>query len=314
MLSIDPPEHHRLRQVVSSGFTPRMIARLEEQIDARVDQLLEPVAGEECDFVEALAYPLPMHVIADIIGIPESDRSFVFERTKEALDALDPEAVPAEGGDGLDLYTYAMELAAAKRAKPADDVWSTIISSGLPDDDVALFFMVLSIAGSETTRNALSHGLLALLSGHRLLARIDDDPTLLGRTGTDEILRYTSPVLVFARDATTDIDIAGATIEEGDRVLMWYGVANRDPNVFADPDTLDLDRDPNPHVAFGGGGPHYCLGANLAKREITSMFTTLAARFGRAELTGEPVWGGPGPISNVGCSLTRLPVRLSPSD
>ena len=213
MLGTDPPEHHRLRQTVSSAFTPRMIGRLEERIDARIDDLLDAVDGEECNFVDALAYPLPMHVIADIIGIPESDRGFVFSKTKDVLDSLDPEHVHEPGADpddiSPDLFTYAMELSERKRAHPEDDVWSKIIEAGLPAVDVDVFFLILSIAGSETTRSALSHGFLALLSDTSQIDQIAADPTLMDRTGTDEIVRYTSPVLVFARDITVDIEVLG---------------------------------------------------------------------------------------------------------
>jgi cytochrome P450 len=314
ILSVDPPEHHRLRQIVSSAFTPRMIGLLEERIDKRVDSLLDEVDGEECNFVDSFAYPLPMHAIADIIGIPEADRGFVFSRTKDVLNGLDPEFEPDPEADpdqvSPDLFTYAMELSERKRAHPEDDVWSKIIESGLPAAELDVFFLILSIAGSETTRNALSHGFLALLSEPDKLAPIAADPDLMGRTGTDEILRYTSPVLLFGRDVTVDVDDFGAHIPKGGRVLLWYPVANRDPEAFEDPETFNLHRAPNPHVAFGGGGPHFCLGANLAKREITSAMNRLAERFPHTELSGTPKWSGPGPISNVGCSIEDLPVKL----
>ncbi len=309
LLGLDPPEHHRLRHVVASAFTPRMIAGLEEQIDGRVRSLLKPLIGESFDFVEEFAYPLPMHVISDIIGIPESDRDFVFDRVQTLLDVLDPDSERDIDTHGAEIFAFAADLADEKRRRPADDVWSTIIASGLPDDDVNLFFIILSLAGSETTRNALTQGLVALV-GAGALAGGGIDRELMSTTGTDEVLRFTSPVLTFARDVQCDVEVCGETLRAGDRLLMWHIVANRDPEVFTDPNRLDLERDPNPHVAFGGGGPHYCLGANLAKREIEATFTHLAAHHPGLEVLGEPVWTGPGPVSNVGCSISKLPVAL----
>ncbi|MGI9600787.1 MAG: cytochrome P450 [Acidimicrobiales bacterium] len=324
MLGVDPPEHHRLRQLVSAGFTPRMVGRLEDRIGYWVDRLLDDIAdrGDTCDFVAELAFPLPMHVIADIIGIPEADRPWVFERTVLVLDGLDPSLAAHQADQQaaqVELYEYAHQLGVEKRARPTDDVWSTLIAAQYAADDgqatsleefeVDVFFLILSIAGSETTRTALSGGLLGLLEHPDQLDRLRSDPERFA-TLPDEILRWSSPVLSFSRDCESTTEVAGVTIEEGERVVMFFPSGNRDERVFERPFELDVGRDPNPHVAFGGGGPHYCLGANLAKREILVLFRELIDRHRTIEQAGAPEWTGPGPISNVGCHVEHLPVRL----
>ncbi len=321
LLGVDPPDHHRLRHLVSAGFTPRMISRLEDRIGYWVDRLVDQFDQGEIEFVSALGYPLPMHVIADIIGIPEADRPWVFERTQLVLDGLDPtrSAQQAEQQAAqVELFGYAHELGVEKRQRPTDDVWSTLIAAryatadgetSLEEIEVDLFFLILSIAGSETTRTALSSGLLGLGRQPEQIDRLRHDPDLFV-TLPDEILRFTSPVLAFGRDCESTTEVAGVTIEAGERVVLFHPSANRDERVFDTPDRIDVGRDPNPHVAFGGGGPHYCLGANLAKREILVLFQRLIDRFDRIELAGEPTWVGPGPISNVGCHVENLPVRL----
>ena len=322
MLGVDPPEHHRLRHLVSAGFTPRMIGRLEDRIVHWVDRLLDE-ADAELDFVQAVGFPLPMHVIADIIGIPEADRPWVFARTSLVLDGLDPTKIDEQAAQQtaqVELYEYAHELGVEKRAHPADDVWSTLIAArydaelgdgtSLEEYEVDLFFLILSIAGSETTRTALTSGLLGLLDHPDQMARLRNDPGLFD-TLPDEILRWSSPVLAFGRDALTVAEVGGVDIEAGERVVMIHPSGNRDERVFTAPDAIDVGRDPNPHVAFGGGGPHYCLGANLAKREIQVLFRRLFERYEVVEQTGPPQWVGPGPISNVGCHVEHLPVRLA---
>jgi cytochrome P450 len=323
LVSLDPPHHTRVRHLVSAGFTPRMIGKLDEHIVHRTARILDDAGARgECDFVTDVAYQLPMHVIADIVGIPDDDRPWVFQRTEAMLASLDPTS-PVTDDDGMaariDLYKYAQQLGATKREEPVDDVWTKIATGTIVDDDGAttrldgseldMFFIILAIAGSETTRNAISQGLLALVSHPEQLEELREHPELID-SATDEIIRWASPVLYFGRTAMIDTDLGGADISAGDRVILWYPSGNRDEHTFADPFRLDIRRNPNPHVSFGGGGPHYCLGASLAKKEVRTMTGALLDRFDTIELLGAPTWGGGGIVHNVGVSVNRLPVRL----
>jgi cytochrome P450 len=327
LIWMDPPDHTRLRKLVSSGFTPRMLRRLDELLVRRADTILDAVAGAgEFNFVSEVAYQLPMHVIADIVGIPEEERPYVFELTDRMLKGLD-KASSVTIEDGIqaraDLFAYAEKLSARKEREPADDVWTELTTASLTTDDGAetrlakleldFFFVILAIAGSETTRNAIAQGLLALLENPDQLAELRADPGLLD-TAVDEIIRWASPVLYFGRTAAVDAEIGGAHIRAGDRVTLWYPAGNRDERSFTDPYRFDIRRTPNPHVSFGGGGAHYCLGANLAKREVHVMMRALLTRFSGIELTGPPVWGGAGAAVNVGVALNELPVRLEPAN
>jgi len=326
IVAMDPPDHTRTRRLVSAGFTPRMIGRLEEHIARRTELILDAVEAQAeerggCDIVRDVAYPLPMHIIADIIGIPDADRAWVFERTDTMLRALDPasglSAADRRGAE-IDLFRYAQELGRAKREHPADDVWTTIIHAAIDDGagasvslselDVDMFFVILAIAGSETTRNAISQGVLALSERPDQLALLRDDPSLMA-SATEELLRWSSPVLFFGRTATRDVEIGGVQVAAGDRVVLWYPSGNRDEAAFADPFRFDVRRDPNPHVSFGGGGPHFCLGASLARKEVQVMTAALLGRFD-IEIAGPPAWSGSGPVHNVGVSLEHLAVRL----
>jgi cytochrome P450 len=314
LITKDPPDHSRMRRLISAGFTPRMIGRLEEKIRARTDRVLDAAAElGEVDFVAAVAYQLPMHVIADIIGIPEDDRPEVFQLTDALLRSMDPlqdisveERLAAE----LGIYEYARVLNAAKRADPVDDVWSILATGELDDFELDLFFLILTIAGSETTRNALAQGLMVLLDNPDQLDDLRRDETLFP-AATEEVLRWSSPVISFGRSVTRDTELGGQQLRAGDRVGLFYPSANRDENVFADPYRFDIRRAPNPHVAFGGGGPHYCLGASLARTEIQVMLGELLRRFETIEITGEPVWISSGPAINVGVAVQSLPVRLA---
>jgi cholest-4-en-3-one 26-monooxygenase len=324
LISMDGAPHTRLRRLVSRGFTPRMLDTLEDHLRWRTERILDDVVAEggEVDFVRDVAEQLPLHVIADIIGIPEAERDPVFEGTNTILRAFDP-----NGGVGLEqrvaterrLFEYASSFNAAKRAAPADDIWSVLVQAEVVDDDgtptrltdheLDLFFFLLAAAGSETTRNAISNGFLALVQHPEQLARLWADPALVD-TAVEEILRWSSPVSYFRRTATHDLALRGETIHEGDVVTFWHPSANRDDEVFAEPFTFDVGRTPNDHVAFGGGGAHFCLGAALARRELRVMFDALVRRFTGWEVTGEPAWSTPGVLVTVVCSLDRLHVRL----
>jgi cytochrome P450 len=323
LVSMDPPAHTRLRRLITAGFTPRMIGRLEEHIAERSRRILDAAATKgDCDFVRDIAYQLPMHVIADIVGIPDEDRDHIFTCTDASLRGFVPDSgVTAADryAATLELFRYAQELTAARRREPADDVWTLIAHAEIEDDDGSVtsvegveletFFMILTIAGSETTRNALTQGLLALLDHPDQLDDLRAHPELVP-TAADEIIRWASPVLFFARSATRRVELGGAPIEAGERVVLWYPSGNRDERVFDEPFRFDIRRAPNPHVSFGGGGPHYCLGANLARKEIEVMIGMLVERFD-VERTGDPVWLSAGPIHNVGVSVDSLPVRVA---
>ena len=325
IVAFDPPEHTRIRRLLSAGFTPRMVARLEADIERRSEQILDDVMArghDVIDFVSEIAHELPMHVIADIVGIPDADRAQVFEQTDVLLRSFDPDSNLDEEkamAAQLGLFEYATQLAAEKRQHPTDDIWTQLTRAEVVDDDghatrltdhqLDAFFMILSVAGSETTRNAISQGILAMAEQPEQFRLLRSEPDLVV-PGADEVLRWSSPVLYFSRTATCDTELGGAHIEKGDRVAIWYPSANRDEEVFADPFRFDVRRTPNPHVAFGGGGAHYCLGANLAKKEIQVMLGALSRRFDRIDVTAPPEWIGLGPVHNVGVSLLSLSVQL----
>jgi cytochrome P450 len=325
LVSADPPVHTRMRKLISAGFTPRMIRRLDEQVLARTTQVLDAAAAQgTCNFVRDVAYQLPMHIIGDIMGIPEADRPDVFRWTDMIMAAPDPAAgiTPLEHvAAGIDLYKYAEHLGEDKRRTPTDDVWSILTTAEIEDDDgtrtsltpseLDQFFMILAIAGSETTRSAISGGLVALLDRPEQLARLRSDPDVLN-SAVEEILRWSSPVACFARTATTDVEVDRQQIRAGDRVSMWFPAANRDERAFERPDEFDVARDPNPHVSFGGGGAHFCLGAHLARSEIRTMFTELLRRFPDVEITGPTSWLVSAPEQTIAVAPRDLPVRLAP--
>jgi len=325
IVSIDPPAHTRLRRLISSGFTPRMIARLEELAVARIARALDRVAeqGGECDLVHDVALQVPMHLIADIVGVPEADRALVFGATETMWRAGDPEAGISKTdlrAAQARLYGYAHQLGAAKRAEPVDDVWSILVQAEIETDEgerttlqpgeLETFFMILTLAGSETTTNAISQGLLALLQHPAELAALRADPALLD-SAIDEILRWVCPVTLFGRVATEDLELGGCAIGRGERVTMWYPSANFDERVFVDPFRFDIRRRPNPHVSFGGGGVHYCMGANLARLEMRTVLRHLLDRFDDIELAGPLEWGVGSLDQNGATTLVRMPVRLA---
>jgi cytochrome P450 len=263
-----------------------------------------------------------MHVIADIVGIPETDRPWVFEQTDVVMHAGDPQSSVTDDDHVAALralFGYARELGAAKRSNPTEDVWSILANAEIDDGDggldrlseleLDLFFLLLSAAGSETTRNTISSGLVALLEQPEERARMRDDPSVLD-TAVEELLRWSSPVTSFARTATVDTELGGQEIRRGDCVTLWYPSGNRDERAFEEPHRFDVTRSPNHHVAFGGGGLHFCLGAHLARLEIRTMFRELLGRFTTIEITAPPTWMAAGPDQSVACSIESMPVRL----
>jgi len=325
LVTMDPPDHTRLRKLVSAGFTPRMTARLDAQARQWAVSVVEHAREQgTCDFVQEVAYPLPMHMIADIVGIPTSDRAWLFEQVNALLLSTDPQTrlpVAERAAIERELFGYAHELGAEKRRNPTDDVWTLLTSAEVEQPDgsttrlgeleLDLFFMVLTIAGSETTRSAIASGLIALLEHPDQMERMRTDPSVMSGA-VDEIIRWASPVAYFRRTATEAVVLHGAEIAAGDRVTIWYPSANRDAAAFDRPFSFDITRSPNPHVGFGGGGMHYCLGANLAKREIQVMFEELLARVGRIEITGAPEYAVQGISNPITLTLKHLPVTLTP--
>ena len=324
LVSMDGADHVRQRRLISAGFTPRMVKQLEEKINhwavSIVDRALE---RGECDFVPEIAYKLPMNVIADIVGIPDSDRDWLFALANDFLLSSSPErgmSNEEQLGIQVRMFEYALELGQEKRTRPQDDVW-TILSTvevenesgervALSPIELDLFFILLIVAGSETTRNAISLGLVALLEHPDQLALLRRDPAAIP-LAVEEILRWSSPVSHFARRATRDTEIRGVPIAEGDRVTMWYPSANRDEETFDDPFRFDITRSPNPHVAFGGGGVHFCLGAHLARRELAALVEALLQRTREIELTGPPSYAVLGILNPILLAVQGLPVRLA---
>ncbi len=316
MITLDPPKHTKLRLLVNKGFTPRMIGRLHERIREIARDIVDKVADRgECDFVVDVAAELPLQVIAEMMGVPQEDRHKVFDWSNRMIGSEDAEyAVTAEDATraAMEMFAYANELAAEKRANPTDDIISVLLQAEvegerLTDMEFDVFFQLLAVAGNETTRNLISHGMLALNEHPEQRAQLSDDRSKLAGA-VDEMLRYASPVMYFRRNATRDMEYKGQHIAEGDKVSIWFIAANRDEDVFEDPHRFDLRRDPNPHVAFGGGGPHHCLGSHLARMEIKVLFEELVARVSAVEALGPPVRLR----SNFINGIKHLPVRLVP--
>ena len=324
LVSMDGPEHTRQRRLVSAGFTPRMVGRLEEQMRRWAASIVDDaLARGTCNFVQDVAYQLPMHMIADIVGIPVEDRAWLFTLTNDFLTAGDPDSGLSRHRQAalqLEMFQYARRLGEAKRTRPQDDVWTILSTVEIDADDggrtrlgeleLDLFFLLLTIAGSETTRNAITQGLVALVDHPDQLETLRTDPAAL-ETAVDEILRWSSPVSYFARRATRDTEIRGVRIAAGQRVTLWYASANRDDDVFPDPFRFDVRRAPNEHVAFGGGGHHFCLGANLARREIAILFEELLRRTRRIEILGPPVYSALGIYNPILVAPKELTVRLA---
>ena len=284
MLDTDPPAHTRLRRLVNRGFTPRMVTRFEQHYGELTRQLVaKAVTQGTFDFVTDVAAELPLMAIAELLGVPVEDRHKLFEWSNRLVGNSDPEYVgSAEEATSAatELYVYFNQLGEERRANPQDDIITKLITEvegdALGPHEFETFCLVLTVAGNETTRNATSHGLLALLENPEQMQLLRDHPELLD-SAIEEILRWASPVIHFRRTAMRDAEIGGQAIAEGDSVVMFHISANRDEDVFADPFRFDIARDPNEHIAFGGGGAHHCLGANLARLELQIVFKELLA-------------------------------------
>ncbi|WP_301333274.1 cytochrome P450 [Mycolicibacterium frederiksbergense] len=300
---MDDPRHAQIRRLVSSGLTPRMIQRVEDDLRARARRLLDAVEpGRPFDFLVDVAAELPMQMICILLGVPESERHWLFRAIEPQFDfggsrsaaMAQMTAMSAEEA-GSRMYTYGQELIAAKRAEPTDDMLSVVANASLADGlaplsevELYLFFSLLFSAGAETTRNAVAGGLLALIEHPSQLELLRADMSLLP-TAVEEMVRWTSPSPSKRRTATHPVTLGGCQIEAGQKVQIWEGSANRDPLVFDDADVFDITRKPNPHLGFGQG-VHYCLGANLARLELRVLFEELLSRFGSARLVAPVEW------------------------
>jgi cytochrome P450 len=321
MISMDDPRHARLRRIVSRGFTPRALKQLESDVQRRAIALIDAVIEKgECDFVTELAAPLPLGIICDMMGIPDSQMHFVFEQTNVILGLGDPEYVapgtnPLEAAlrSGAALGGLMNELAAERRKNPQDDLTSQLLNAevdgeSLTDQEIASFFVLLVVAGNETTRNAISHGMKALSEHPDERKKWSDDFERVAPTAVAEIVRWATPVIHFRRTATQDTELSGQPIREGEKVVLWYNSANRDEAVFSEPYRFDVTRAPNEHVGFGGPGAHYCMGANLARREITVVFRELLRRLPDLEISGETQYLR----SNFIHGIKRMPCTFTP--
>jgi cytochrome P450 len=313
---MDDPRHTQIRRLVSAGLTPRMISAVEDDLRARTRRLLDAlVPGEPFDFVMDVAAELPMQMICILLGVPESERHWLFEAIepqfdfggsrKAALSQLSAEEA------GSRMYTYGLELIASKRAEPTDDMLSVVANAALADGapamsdlELYLFFSLLFSAGAETTRNAVAGGLLALANHPEQLRELREDLDTLP-TAVEEMVRWTSPSPSKRRTAARDVTVGGASIGAGQKVQIWEGSANRDASVFDDADEFDVARKPNPHLGFGQG-VHYCLGANLARLELRVLFEELLSRFGTVQVVRDVEWTR----SNRHTGIRHLVVKL----
>lgn len=295
MINLDAPDHIKLRKLINKGFTPRRVAQLGDMLRERTNAIIDGLADRgEADLVHDLALWLPLHVIADMVGVPEADRAMIFDWTEKTF-GFDPTTTAeerAEASMAMFAYADAMCEERAKDSVPRDDLMSVLLNAEVDGEkltafQIELFFMLLQNAGSETTRNLITTGTLALLQHPEQYDIVRNDLELVP-TAIEELLRFATPVIHFTRTATTDVEVGGTRIGAGERVLMVYASANRDERAFTDPDALDVRRSPNDHVAFGAGGPHFCLGANLARIEGRVMFEEILTRFEGLRYVGDP--------------------------
>ena len=279
MLNVDPPDHTKLRRIVSRGFTPKAIRMIEEALSKRAEAIVkEAVERGSGDFVTEVAAELPLQAIAELIGVPQEERTKIFDWSNQMIAYDDPEYDIDPVVASAELINYAMALGQDRTENPRDDIVTKLVTAdvegrGLTSDEFAFFVLLLAVAGNETTRNAITHGMMGFFQFPEQWELYKAERPA---TAADEIVRWATPVIVFQRTALDDTTLGGMEIKRGQRVGICYSAANFDPEVFDDPERFDVTRDPNPHLGFGGGGPHYCLGANLAKMEINLMFNAIA--------------------------------------
>jgi len=320
MIALDDPRHARLRNIVRSAFTPKVVARTEESVRDRARRLVTDLIANHPDgrgeLVTELSGPLPLQVICDLMGIPESDHHQIFAWTNIILGFGDPDLTTDFEEFmkvAIDIGAYGTALAEDRRARPRDDLTTALVAAEvdgerLSSSEIASFFILLAVAGNETTRNAISHGVLALTRYPEQREIWWSDFGAHTQTAVEEIVRWASPVVYMRRTATRDVEVSGVRIAQGDKVTMWYASANRDERHFATPWLFDVTRTPNHHVGFGGGGTHFCLGANLARREIAVLFEELHTRIPDITVTEEPAML----LSSFIHGIKRLPVSWTP--
>ena len=289
VLNMDDPQHTRYRNIVAKGFTPRVIAKLVEDTNARAARVVDEVAARgECEFVNDIASKVPIQTICTMLGLDDELWPRMVELTNMMISGLDAEGQGAGQIAAMEVYALCDQMAAARRAEPRDDIMTALVNAEvdgerLDDGELNMFFITLIVAGNETTRNLINHSMLALIDNPGEADRLRADESLWP-TAVEEMLRYGTSIANFRRTATTDVELRGTQIKAGDKVVMYYASANRDEEVFADPHRFDVSRRPNDHVTFGGGGVHFCLGASLAKAQIRATMQEVVQRLGNPQL------------------------------
>ena len=302
LINMDDPKHARMRRIISRGFTPRVLQKVEESVAIQAKKIVDDIMAKgSCDFVPEVAARLPLAIICDMMGISEDKYETVFQQSNIILSNGDPEYMP-EGANPVEMLLLAGatlaeimgEISAERKGNPTDDLTSMLLQADvdgeqLTDDELASFFVLLCVAGNETTRNAISHGMKLLTEHPDQMALLLEDIDGHMAGAVEEIVRYASPVMHFRRTVTTDgTMLGGQELNAGDKVVLWYGSGNRDEAVFDNPYDFDITRDNSSQIGFGGPGPHFCLGAHLARREISLMFKELLTRLPDISMVGEP--------------------------
>jgi cholest-4-en-3-one 26-monooxygenase len=328
MLNMDPPMHTRYRRLVNKGFTPKMVRDLEAKVVGYADAIIDNVCEKgSADFVTEMSAELPLQVIAELMGVPQEDRHLVFDWSNRMIGSQDEEysdgdpAPAAPSNDpgaanamaAMELFAYCDELVAKKKGDPHEDLISVLSTAEIDGDELSiteidLFFLLLAVAGNETTRNLISGAMVAFFDHPDQWAKLQADRSLLNGA-VEEMLRYVTPVMHFRRSVVTDTELGGYPVAAGDKIVFWHTSANRDETVFENADTFDITRTPNNHIAFGGGGPHFCLGANLARMEIKVMFDRLLDRIPDLTLDGKVERLQ----SNFINGVKHIPVAFAPS-
>lgn len=291
LINIDPPDHTKVRQIISRGFTPRAINALHDRLAERSESIIKEAVGRGSgNFVEDVAAELPLQAIADLLGVPQEDRRKLFDWSNQMLGYDDPEYDVDPEAASIEILTYAMAMAADRKENPRDDIVTKLVHAdvdghALTDDEFGYFVILLTVAGNETTRNAITHGMNAFFENPEQWELFKEQRP---DTAVDEVIRWATPVTVFQRTALHDVEVGGQQVLAGQRVGLFYASANHDSDVFTDPDRFDILRDPNPHLSFGGHGAHYCIGANLARLEVKLILNALADHAPHISKAGEP--------------------------